>query len=280
MEKIAEVWDSLMERLRHPLVVAFVISWVLWNWRFVVVMASDNSYSTKFSYVDEHYSADDLPWLRLVFGPVLSAVAYVIVAPTLALFTTWINGIAENRDKAIKDKLRRKRNMTVDERRQIEARLSLMVSETERKQAAFETNDLQRSTSIERKVARILDVTKSSLKLGLTQEADEWKDRRQFNNDSTMGSADRVFLIAHGLPDAWMRIFNTRDGSANVPITVPQAAVLSGLPEDEAYKALISLYAIGAVHFKWANDEPIFEPLPEFVDTQTRFWNISNPPGG
>lgn len=93
-------WDSLgktintfvEERLLSPLLGTFVISWCAWNYRFMVILLSEESVATTFRMI-ETYAFPDLAsiFLRGMLFPLLTTLAYVYIYPWPArvIFEAW-----------------------------------------------------------------------------------------------------------------------------------------------------------------------------------------------
>lgn len=79
--------QSLIERLSSPLLGAFFLSWCAWNWKFVVILLSDNTITTTFSLIETFAFPDysTIVFRGLVF-PLFSACAYVFIYPYPARF--------------------------------------------------------------------------------------------------------------------------------------------------------------------------------------------------
>lgn len=74
--------QSLLERLSNPLIGSFVISWCLWNWKFLVILFSDSTVSQTFNLV----STIAFPnlWSCFTQGfllPLISSAIYIFLIP-------------------------------------------------------------------------------------------------------------------------------------------------------------------------------------------------------
>jgi hypothetical protein len=86
-----ELWDStksnLTDRLSSPLIGSFLVSWCLWNWRFLVILFSDASISQTFNMI-ESISFPDFKSI-LIFGvacPLITSLVYIFLYPLPARF--------------------------------------------------------------------------------------------------------------------------------------------------------------------------------------------------
>lgn len=76
---------QLYEKAISPLSGAFILSWVVWNYRFILVLISSSSYSEKISYIDK-LPISEQTFLYGAFLPLLSASAFIVVYPIPAKF--------------------------------------------------------------------------------------------------------------------------------------------------------------------------------------------------
>lgn len=80
------------ERLSNPLVSSFAIAWPIINWRFLVILLSDNSVTTRFDLIKQHCYPDlsaALGWGLAV--PFAAALVYIYWLPLLfqPVFKEW-----------------------------------------------------------------------------------------------------------------------------------------------------------------------------------------------
>lgn len=74
--------SQLAERVTSPLGGSFVISWALWNYKFIVILFSNNTATTTFSLIER--IAFPSFWATLTNGilfPLLTALAYIFIYP-------------------------------------------------------------------------------------------------------------------------------------------------------------------------------------------------------
>jgi len=73
---------QISERIASPLIGSFVISWCLWNYKFLVILFSSASVSQTFALIDK--IAFPTFWALVLNGillPILTAVAYIFAYP-------------------------------------------------------------------------------------------------------------------------------------------------------------------------------------------------------
>ncbi|MEW8037799.1 MAG: hypothetical protein AB2712_15515 [Candidatus Thiodiazotropha sp.] len=73
---------SLYERAISPLFGAFVLSWIAWNYRFILILSSNSPIQEKFEFIDK--SLYPSIWEYLLQGaayPLVTAVTFIFVYP-------------------------------------------------------------------------------------------------------------------------------------------------------------------------------------------------------
>lgn len=91
MTSIKELLQSLLEssrdRLKNPIVSAFIFSWTVINWRILgILLFSDKTIEDKISYIEECYTDYNLNlWI-----PLGIAVFYILILPYIMLTFDWL----------------------------------------------------------------------------------------------------------------------------------------------------------------------------------------------
>jgi hypothetical protein len=85
-ELIDSVKQTIGERLSSPLLSSFIVSWCLWNWKFLVVLFSDADISVTFALIDKYCfsNTDEIFYHGLLF-PFASTIAHVFGYPYLSI---------------------------------------------------------------------------------------------------------------------------------------------------------------------------------------------------
>lgn len=79
---VKSVKAQLYDRVSSPLFFSFVISWLLWNYRFVLIVLSDTSVSQKFNMIDTQIFPDwEVSLFKGVFLPLVSSLIYLFLYP-------------------------------------------------------------------------------------------------------------------------------------------------------------------------------------------------------
>jgi DNA-binding MarR family transcriptional regulator len=85
METAKDLWASVVayvnERTTNPLTSAFVLSWALWNYKFFVLLFSDESPSSTFAAIDVLYPRPDIYFRGGFLYPAITALIYVFIYP-------------------------------------------------------------------------------------------------------------------------------------------------------------------------------------------------------
>ena len=82
----------LYERAASPLTGAFAVSWVVWNYRFFVVLFSDglSTPSSKFAAIDQLFDVDKLPFGEYLWPCIGPLVHGLLMPAAIALFYLFI----------------------------------------------------------------------------------------------------------------------------------------------------------------------------------------------
>ncbi|MDZ4190746.1 hypothetical protein OF113_14060 [Ectopseudomonas chengduensis] len=84
--------DQFRERLSSPLMASFLISWPIWNYKFVLVFFSDMKPYVKFSYISNQVYPDLLHGLFYgLAGPLLTACFYVGIYPFIVYCSEFVS---------------------------------------------------------------------------------------------------------------------------------------------------------------------------------------------
>lgn len=108
MNSIKEFFLSFLEatkdRLKNPMIGAFVIAWIVMNWRILAILLfSEKTIEQKIEFVEANYLSWDLS-LKI---PLMIAVFYVLILPYLMAAFDWLSqrGIALRKEISKQHKL-------------------------------------------------------------------------------------------------------------------------------------------------------------------------------
>ncbi len=81
---------TLKERIGSPFLSAFIVSWLIWNYRALMVAFSIQSVKNndKFAWFDGFYSSPE-NWGHLIILPFWTALAFIFVYPFFAILPFW-----------------------------------------------------------------------------------------------------------------------------------------------------------------------------------------------
>jgi DNA-binding MarR family transcriptional regulator len=107
METLKDLWASMVayvnERTTNPLTSAFLLSWAAWNYKFFVLLFSDESPAEKFQAIEALYPRPDIYWSGGLLYPALTAIFYVFFYPYI---TAWVVTFYRGRQVAIANSLK------------------------------------------------------------------------------------------------------------------------------------------------------------------------------
>lgn len=118
----------LYERAASPLTGAFAVSWVVWNYRFFVVLFSDglSTPSSKFAVIDQLFDVDKLPFgeylwpcigpfVHGLFMPAAIALFYLFIYPVMAQPVYQYSLVKQRQLTVIKQNLESERLLTAEQ---------------------------------------------------------------------------------------------------------------------------------------------------------------------
>ena len=115
---------SIYDRLNNPLALSFVVSWVLWNYRFLFILFSGLEVPWKLKLASQvNFPEQGDFFLRGILYPTLSSVGFIIAYPYIS---RWVYDYWHTREqelKALRDKIEGATLLTADESRELRTRL-------------------------------------------------------------------------------------------------------------------------------------------------------------
>ena len=260
MEKIYEAIDSITKRLSNPFLVSFAISWLVANWKAVLVAMSDDHYTVKIAYLDQTlYATATNPNLRLIWIPLIASGTYVVVLPLLATFGTVVNGLYDNLNEVAKAFVLKTRVLTLKQSRELQANIEVMLNKVTEDRDRLATARIDSSNKAGISASSLLLASQPLLLIALPIEAELWTGPiEKMPEDRTVGSLIQDdFAKHHGVPKAWLKVFEPNEKMNS--FSLQRAAKLYELSEQETLERLLRLSAIGLVNFQWVDDQFRFE---------------------
>lgn len=107
---------SLHERLNNPLISGFVISWCLWNWKFLIIIFSNNTASETFRLASTVAFPNLLTSLAYgFFLPLISTLAYIFLLPYPSKFVYEFTLKRQREANEAKQKIQNETLLSVEE---------------------------------------------------------------------------------------------------------------------------------------------------------------------
>jgi len=140
---IKSIKATLYDRAVSPLFGSFLMSWLAWNHRMLVVLLSGMSVTEKFNYVDYVLYVDRIKCVEyLIAGPVVTAVLILFVYPFPAKWTYSFWRRRQKELKEIRQKIEDETPLTIEESRKIRRQVVDI-------QAEYEKQIAQKSAEVE-----------------------------------------------------------------------------------------------------------------------------------
>lgn len=121
---VKAVQQHVADRLVSPLFGAFAVSWGLWNYKFIVILLSEEPVRRSFEMIDT--LAYPHSWSFVVIGlvfPLLTALAYIFLYPYPAKFVYEFTRARQKELLDIKRKIEDETPLTVEESRRLRMEL-------------------------------------------------------------------------------------------------------------------------------------------------------------
>ena len=80
------LWTGLKVRVKDTFTSAFVVAWMIWNWRALlyIIYPMSMDLGSRLNYIEfSIYEGDWRPWLMLFIGPLLSTLFFLLVLPVM-----------------------------------------------------------------------------------------------------------------------------------------------------------------------------------------------------
>ena len=87
-DMVVSVFETSKDRLKNPIIGAFVLSWLAINWRIVMILLfSSEKIEDKINYIETHYFYINYNlWIPLGF-----AIFYILALPYLMVLFDWLS---------------------------------------------------------------------------------------------------------------------------------------------------------------------------------------------
>ncbi len=181
VELSSDIKLYLQERVSNPFWTPFIMSWLIWNHRFVVVLISDRPVQEKFSIIDTSlYPASEfwsLFWGKALLFPLATSLSITLLLPFVLRWLYLAHGAHQNANKAVQNKIEGETPLTEKDRTELLLKLHKQESEYKEK---------------------IIDLTKERDDLNgmietLTNNGKESSEEEQEDEDKEVSSYDDFF---------------------------------------------------------------------------------------
>jgi len=171
--------DQFYERATSPLLGSFVLSWLVWNYKFVLLIFSRVGVLEKYDIIDEElFETLWQIWGQGLVYPLVTACVYIFGYPYPARFVF---------------KFSRKKQKEIQEiKRSIENEVLLTVEESRAMRRTMDEREAKIQDSLDRKDTEIVDL-KENVKRLEHQERDKVENAR--DNENFLLSKSQVLLL-------------------------------------------------------------------------------------
>jgi hypothetical protein len=114
--------SSLADRISSPLLGSFLVSWCIWNWKFLVILFSDAGVTQTFSLVESVAFSDinDILSNGLLY-PLITSLIYVFIYPFPARYVYGFMLYQKNKNNRLRQSVANETPLTLEESRQLTA---------------------------------------------------------------------------------------------------------------------------------------------------------------
>lgn len=263
MESLEEIRDSLRERFKNPIFYSFAISWLVINYKIIVVLLSDEKFGIKFEYIEKYLRPNDessYDLNKLLYFPFISAAIYVFLLPLLSLLSTWAHGTYEHWHSNIRAYVLRKSRLTKEQRDALEIEVANLINKLRMEAAHTKKSQADAEALLRSFTEEIFSISKEAVFFKLQHEAINWaSDSVKPLHDRTIkGSTEQVeFVKNFGIPKHWAKVFEIIDSSRSA--STKKIATELELDNTETLNILIRLSALNMLKPNWLEHELHFE---------------------
>jgi len=124
---IKSIKAHLYERTTSPLFGTFSISWAIWNYKFLVVLASSMDANEKFNYISTFlYPNVSTCMLEGIAFPLLTTLAFIFIYPYPAKFVYEFTKNRQKELKRIKQEIEDETPLTIEESRKVRREMAML----------------------------------------------------------------------------------------------------------------------------------------------------------
>ncbi len=105
----------VQERLDNPLVGAYSLSWIVINYKFLMVLFSDSKPELKMALIEASVYPDWISLLYCFVGPLVAAIVYIFILPYPAQFVMGFSLKRKRDAKLLRQKINDETPLTIEE---------------------------------------------------------------------------------------------------------------------------------------------------------------------
>ena len=260
MESLKEIWGSLSERFKNPLLYSFAISWAIINYKVIVVLMSSDKYVDKFEYIENIlYPINELYLEKLLYFPLLSSILYVFVLPAISLASTWAHAAYERLHSEIRANILRKAILTKEQRDMLEIKVAELSNALRREAESAKSSKIEAEESMSIYTRKIFLTFQPAIFFKLKHDASNWAadSVKPPQDRSIKGTAEQVeFVNKYGIPRQWVKVFEIAGSSGSVSVT--EIASKLDLDDIDALNILFGLSALNMLKPSWSVNDIYF----------------------
>ena len=261
MQSIKDIWESLVDRVRNPLLTGFVISWCVVNYKLVVVLLANEHYEKKFAFIENVLYAElNESLIRLALLPTLFAAIYVFVLPGVGLLATWAGSTYERLHANVRVRALKEVTITAVQRDEIKREAALIVEKAHKEAQDAIAARIDTSRTTRENVVKLFSALMPTLFESLQIEPN-WKGPvvKPEHGRTVAGTPEQnAFLAKHGIPTKWAELFMAMRTDESPRINAKEASRRLNIGEEEALRILAGLCALAMLDIDWVDNAPFF----------------------
>lgn len=192
---------QLYDRVTSPLSGAFLLSWVVWNWKFITIVLSDLKAPVKLTYIDLYIFPNTTTILSHgVLLPLVSAILLLTVYPIPAKWFYKISHRHKKTLKGVQQSIEDETPMTLEEAADLRKSYRAVQSQHE-KDIATKTTELASTKNLQNQLEISINQLSEQLKSSSMQVAqlEERVSSLEIKNESLSSTVGRLSLFLRSI---------------------------------------------------------------------------------
>jgi predicted transcriptional regulator len=196
--------SNLTQRIASPLSSSFIVAWTLWNYKFIVILLSNNTITTTFSLIEQLVFPTNFAVITNgIVYPIITTIVYIFVYPYPARFVYRFTRERQREISLIKQQIDDETPLTKSESRELKSQFRKL------QHAHFEEVD-----SLENDIKELRAELASKADPGITLRA---LASRETNADKVLSPAE-VELLTYIGQNGSSNIVNLKKISKRSPV--------------------------------------------------------------